>query len=44
MARTGHAVMQSSHTLHMSGEKSTSMVSRLIDNAPVGQTAVQAPQ
>jgi len=44
MARGGQALMQSSQALHFAESNKTSMVLRLMDKDPVGQTAVQAPQ
>jgi hypothetical protein len=44
MARGGHAGTQSSQTLHLLWSKFTIISGRLMESAPVGQTAVQAPQ
>ncbi len=44
IARGGQALMQSSQALHFDESKITSIVFRLINRDPVGQTAVQAPQ
>jgi hypothetical protein len=44
IARGGHAVTQSSQAMHFFFSNMTSISGRLIQSAPVGQTAVQAPQ
>jgi hypothetical protein len=44
MARVGQADTQSSQILHFCWLNSTVISGRLMESAPVGQTAVQAPQ